>query len=156
MGVLPDRGRRVHCAADWVNTMANGPKNTNSLLALVAMVITAVIAVVTVFAVRPDQDNTAIVVIILGFVAQITAAILSLMKTQETLVKAEETKAVVEETHGAVNGQMGDFKATLKELAEVRALLARREGEAAGKVIGAADANVRSDELNPPRGPVTP
>lgn len=135
--------------------MANGPKNTNSLVVLAVMVITAVVAAVIVIKLRPDQDNTALIVIIFGFVAQITASILGLMKVE---MKVEETKAQVvqthvevEKTHHVVNSRMDEFRESLEKAAILKADVAREEGKAAGTVIGAAAANVRTDDLNPPR-----
>lgn len=99
--------------------MPNGTKNTNYLIALVALVMMAVGSIVVITVTRPEKDNTVVITVILGFVAQITVAILAMMKGQET--------------HAVVNSRMDEFKDLLKQRAVVAVDVARLEGKEAGR-----------------------
>jgi hypothetical protein len=54
------------------------------IVAAVAVVLISTIAIFGVFIVRPDKDNTALIAIICASITPTSAAILALMKAQET------------------------------------------------------------------------
>lgn len=103
------------------------------LVTIFGMTLIGVIAVITVFAFRPDKDNSTLIVAILGFVAPTTAALLAFLKAQET--------------HVIVNSRMDEFKRELQNAALLQATTARAEGVAAGREAGREAADIRTDEL---------
>lgn len=109
------------------------PSTTPYLFAIVIVAIVAVSAVVSVFALRPDQDNTGLVVLILGFVSTILVGLLSALN-------ASDAKSIAKETHDSVNGRMEELLETVKRLSEA-------EGLAKGREEGIAAADKRTDEL---------
>lgn len=90
------------------------------------MVALAIIAIVAITLLRPAEDNTALIVVVLGFVATTLGTVLTYLKTQET--------------HLSVNSRMD-------QLLSVAQRQSRAEGLAAGKIEGAAAANQRTDDI---------
>lgn len=85
--------------------------NTPYLIAVVVMVMIGVIAVLAIVLLRADKDNTQLIATIVGMIVPTTAAILALMKSQET--------------HLTVNSQLDQWKRDF-------AALQRAEGEKEG------------------------
>lgn len=100
--------------------------NVPYLIAVVVMVIVALAAVVVIAIVRPNQDNSALYVLITGFDTTTTAAILAFMKAQET--------------HLSVNSRLEEFIRNADRSA-------RAEGELAGREAGRESADHRTDSL---------
>lgn len=67
------------------------------VIAIVVMALIAIVAVLAITITRPEVDNTQLIATILGFVGTMTAAVLSLIKSQET--------------HVLVNSQLSQWKA---------------------------------------------
>lgn len=103
-----------------------GSMATKYLGAVLFLATLAVIAILAVSLIRPTQDNTTLITAILSTVVPTIAAVLAFMKAQET--------------HLSVNSRMDEL---LKRTSE----LSRVEGVAAGRVIGAAAANERTDVI---------
>lgn len=116
-------------------TLLPPPRNGTSayLITIFGMTLLGVSAVIAVFLMRPDKDNTAIIVSILGFIGPTLAAILAYFKAQET--------------HLVVNSRMDEFKRGLQEAARLAVAAARAEGVIVGKEAGVAAADARTDQL---------
>lgn len=116
--------------------MTSASKPTASVAYLVTifgMTLIGVVAVVTVFLMRPDKDNATLVVAILGFIGPTTAALLAFLKSQET--------------HLVVNSRIDEFKEELRSSAVSAVAAARAEGLATGKEAGVAAADARTDQI---------
>jgi len=70
--------------------------NVPYLIAVVVMVMIGVIAILTIVLMRPTADNTQLIATLVGMIVPTTAAILALMKSQET--------------HLTVNSQLAQWK----------------------------------------------
>lgn len=85
--------------------------HTNMLVgSTIALAVLAVAAIVTIFIVRPDKDNTAMVATLMGFLVPLMTALLA---------------AAVQQVHAAVNSR-------LTQLLRVTAAKSRAEGRAEG------------------------
>lgn len=125
-----------------LNGARNGTRNgtKNYLIAIVSMVLIAVIALVAVTIIRPDQDNSTLYVLILSSIGPTTLGLLALMKSTETVRVAQETHQVAQETHLSVNSRLDQFIRNADRSA-------RAEGELAGLAAGREQADQRTDTL---------
>lgn len=96
------------------------------LIAIVALTAIGMASVVLVFWLRPDKDNTALIVNILGFIAPTTMALLAYLKAQET--------------HLSVNSR-------LDEMMRNASRVARAEGLEEGRIAGRDVADARTDQI---------
>jgi hypothetical protein len=96
--------------------------NKPYITAVVIMAFAAIAGVVTVQVLRPELDNTNIIIEIFGFATAITTGIISTMKSQET--------------HVAVNHRLDEWMEKSEALALAR-----------GIEEGAVQANARTDML---------
>jgi len=92
-----------------------------------------VVAIVMIVGLLPDEDSTALIGLVTGFVALGIGNILTYAKSHET--------------HKTVNSRMDEFKLSLEKTAREAARLAYAEGEAAGRVQGKEAADLRTDEI---------
>lgn len=108
---------------------------TPYLVAIVVMAAITIVPIVAIAIARPGADNSSLYVMIIGFSTSTTAAILALMKSQET--------------HLSVNSRLEQFIRNADRAA-------RSEGELVGRAAGRASAEARtdvlSDKLLPPPG----
>lgn len=88
------------------------PNNTPYLVAVLIMALIGVLGVVGVTYLRPGEDNTVLIGLVLGFLAPTTLSLLAFMKSQET--------------HLSVNSRLDDFIRNAENAA-------RGEGEKAGQ-----------------------
>lgn len=93
-----------------INPLQKG-SNTPYLIAVVVMVLIGVVAVLSIVLLRPDSDNSQLIATVLSMIVPTTAAILALMKSQET--------------HLTVNSQLAQWKLDFADLK-------RAEGEKEG------------------------
>lgn len=93
------------------------PNNTPYLVAVAFMGLLIVIAILLITFLRPDKDNTGLIATVISALVPTTAAILALMKAQET--------------HLSVNSRLDAFMTTASAAA-------RAEGKAEGLVEGIA------------------
>jgi len=100
--------------------------NVPYVIAVVAMVALGVLAVVAITIVRPDQENTALLATVIGFIAPTTFSLLAFMKSAET--------------HQSVNGRLDALLAHARQAAH-------EQGMAEGRAEGRRAANARTDEL---------
>lgn len=109
-----------------VKTAMRASSNVPYLIAVVVMAVFAIAAISVISIIRPERDNSAMYVLILGFGTSTTAAILAFMKSQET--------------HLSVNSRLDDFIRNADRSA-------RAEGELAGRAVGREQAEKRTDTL---------
>lgn len=95
------------------------PNNVPYIIAVVVMTSLGVVGVVAITVARPTSDNTALIGLVLGFLAPTTLSLLAFMKAQET--------------HLSVNSRLDAFMANAK-------LAARAEGITEGRAQGRTDA----------------
>jgi len=100
--------------------------NLPYIVAVVVMAALGVLAVVAITLIRPDQDNTALLATVIGFVAPTTFSLMAFMKAQETKL--------------SVNGRLDALMANAKHVAYAQGL---SEGRAEGRQA----ANDRTDAL---------
>ncbi len=106
--------------------MSESSTNTPYLIAIVVMVALAIFSIVAVTVIRPNDDNSAIIVLILGSIAPTTVALLAFMKAQET--------------HLSVNSRLDEFIHNSNQVA-------RAEAEETGRQKGRDEANLRNDAI---------
>ncbi|MDD5199254.1 MAG: hypothetical protein PHC88_05570 [Terrimicrobiaceae bacterium] len=82
--------------------------NIPYVVAVVLMTLLALSAIVAITVMRPTQDNTAIMALIISATAPTTLALLAFMKAQET--------------HLSVNSRLNDFMRTASELARAKGI----------------------------------
>ncbi len=92
------------------------------IVAVILMMAFGTIAILVLTALRPNQDNTALITLVIGFLAPTTLSLLAFMKSQET--------------HLMVNSQLAAFIAAAKQVAH-------HEGVDEGRVQGIAEGELR-------------
>lgn len=102
------------------------PNNLPYIVAVILMMFLGVASIVVIVIARPNNDNTAIITTILGFLAPTTLSLLAYMKAQET--------------HLSVNSRLDAFMRNAE-------LAARVQGVIEGRSQGRDDANLRTDQL---------
>jgi len=98
-----------------------GGRATVFVAAVIVLSILAVATILTIFMVRPDRDNTALIAIVLGFLVPIVSAFLA---------------ASVQQVHLAVNSRLSQLL-----------LVTQTAALAEGKLSATADARERHDAL---------
>jgi hypothetical protein len=111
---------------DRRQTVVPPPNNLPYVIAVVVMMLTGVASVTAVTILRPDNDNTAVIATLVGFLAPTTLSLLAFMKSQET--------------HLSVNSRLDAFMANAK-------LAAHAQGRAEGRTEGQQWADARTDTL---------
>ena len=107
--------------------------NLPYLIAVVIMALIGVAGVLTVFHMRPDADNTAIVATLAGFIVPTTLSLLAFMKAQET--------------HIIVNSRMDEYRAQLQLVAQSAERAARSEGYSQGQQVTTEAADGQVDRI---------
>jgi len=106
------------------------PSRTWPYVAIIVLVpLAAVLGVIALLILRPDDDNAALVAQVLGFSVTVTMSTLAYLKSADT--------------REVVNSRMDEFKRTLQLSANAAESAAHAEGEK----IGREAANLRTDML---------
>ena len=101
-------------------------ENLKYVVAVVAMAFMGVAAAVIITLNRPDEDNMLLVLGVFAFLSPTIVAVLTFMKSHETLKKAEQT-------HLSVNSRLDEFKKAIEDIADARVLAALKKGEEIGR-----------------------
>lgn len=117
--------------------------NISYLLVIVSMFLIAVSSSVVLEVLRPEKDNSALIIQIFGFLSIATPSVLGFIEARKgtaeaikSTEKAEESKQAAKETYVLFNGHMTELMKFAKQASFA-------EGEKKGK----KDADARTDQL---------
>jgi len=97
----------------------NHDSNWKYVIAVVVMAVIGVLGVLVITIIRPKEDNTILITMVLGFLAPTTLSLLSLMKSQET--------------HLSVNSRLDDFMTTAREASRAEGIIEGQSMRLVGK-----------------------
>lgn len=118
------------------------------LIWLVAgMAVLGVLAVIFVTWLRPTADNTVLITTILGFIGTITAALATLVKSQEALTAASESKKLGEANTELLGVIRNDVNGKMQKLLDATGKAERAEGMAEGREEGKGEAEDKKIEI---------
>lgn len=133
-----------------------GSHATLFVAAVIGLSVLAIVAILTIFLVRPDQDNTALVAIVLGFLVPLVSAFLAASVQQVHLAVNSRLTQLVQLTakssraEGQLVGQ-GDAAKTIEDAAKVAA--AKVDAAAAVALAAIAAASLVAPRPPPPLTP---
>ena len=114
-----------------IDPLVHKHSNLPYIYAVVALVVAVLIAIVTITAIRPSQDNMQLFVLIFGMLTTITVAFLGFIKSNESVAITHEAKDIAMETkviqietqakqeviHEIVNSRMTEMMEIVRKLA---------------------------------------
>jgi hypothetical protein len=89
--------------------------NIPYVIAVVVMVLIGVVSILTVVILRPEKDNSQLIATIVSLIVPTTAAILALMKAQETHITVNSQLSQWKVDYANLMRAQGGVEATVKE-----------------------------------------
>lgn len=138
-----------------MTSMLVKPKGMMSyIVATVIMSFLTIVAIITVLYLRPGEDNTILIGVIIGFNTTTTGSLLAFMKSQETHLSVNsrldafiEQSGKVQRAEGKVEGRKdAEEREDELKVAEVTATKLEVRNAASGKILEVSE--IRTDVLN--------